>query len=108
MENLNLENLDTLISKAKELQHLLEESPEILAYLRLINETDARKLFPPKYDDVLLRVGDAAKILGVNSSTIHKYVKSGKLNRYYVEGSSHSRFWRSEVKALAKRGLKDV
>lgn len=103
MSELSLENLDALIAKGRELKQLLTETPEILSYLRLVNELDTEKLSPPKVDDVLLRSGDAAKILGVSPSLIRQYVKNGKLNGYIVAGSNHLRFWRSEVKALAKR-----
>ena len=102
MENLNLEKLDALIAKGKELKKLLTQTPEILTYLRLINEIDDEKIQMPKVDDVLIRAGDAARILGVNQSTINRYVKSGQLRSYIVAGSSHLKFWRSEVKALAK------
>ena len=98
----NFENLDALITKAQELKKLLSESPEIITYLRLINEVDAEKLSTLKVDDVLLRSGEAAKILGVDSSAITRYVKAGKLKRYLIAGSTHWRYWRSEVKALAQ------
>ena len=98
----NFENLDALITKAQELKKLLKESPEILAYLRLINEVGAEKLSTPKVDDVLLRSGEVAKILGVSVAAINHYVKTGKLKRYLIAGSTHWRYWRSEVKALAQ------
>ena len=103
MDEINLENLNALVEKAVELKQVLSESPEILQYLRLIKEIGAEKVEVPRVDDVLLRAGDAAKILGVGQSRINAYVREGKLSRYYVEGSSHSRFWRSQVKALAKQ-----
>lgn len=99
---IDTEKLDALIKKAQELERLLKESPEIIAYLRLMKEIDAEKLNPPKIDDVLLRRGEAAKILGVSQGAISRYAKEGKLKRYLVAGSSHWRYWRSEVKALAQ------
>lgn len=107
MSEFSLANLDALIAKGRELKQLLTETPEILTYLRLVSELDAEKLSLPKVDDVLLRSGDAAKILGVSPSLIRSYVKSGKLNGYFVAGSSHLKFWRSEVKALAKLAEKE-
>ena len=95
MTDLNLENLDALIEKVRELKKLLKETPEILTYLRLINESRVERISLPKVDDVLIRSGDAAEILGVGKSTIGHYVKTGQLRGYYVAGSSHLRFWRS-------------
>ena len=101
MTEISLEKLDALIEKGRELKKLLTQTPEILTYLQLINDIDDDKIQTPKIDDVLIRAGDAARILGVNQSTISHYVKSGRLRGYLVAGSSHLKFWRSEVKALA-------
>ena len=70
----SFENLDALL---------------ILTYLQLINGMDKEKLSLPKVDDILIRIGEAAKILGVNQATIRQLVKSRKLRGYIVEGSSH-------------------
>ena len=98
---INLENLDALIAKGRELKQLLKDTPEIITYLRLMNESGG-KISLPKIDDVLIRSGEAAEILGVNKSAISHFVKTGQLRGYIVAGSSHLKFWRSEVKALAK------
>lgn len=107
MTEINLKNLDALISKAQELKKLLKETPEILSYLQLLKELDAEKLSLPKVDDVLLKSSEAAEILGVNKSSISQFVKTGQLRGYIVAGSSWLRFWRSEVKALAKPAEKE-
>ena len=101
MNDFSLEKLDALIAKGRELKKLLTQTPEILTYLQLINDIDNDKIQTPKVDDMLIRAGDAARILGVNQSTISHYVKSGRLRGYLIAGSSHLKFWRSEVKALA-------
>lgn len=101
MNDFSLEKLDALIAKGRELKKLLTQTPEILTYLQLINDIDNDKIQAPKVDDVLIRAGEAARILDVNQSTISHYVKSGRLRGYLVAGSSHLKFWRSEVKALA-------
>lgn len=101
MTDFNLENLDALIMKGRELKKLLTETPEILTYLRLVKE-NGNETFLPKVDDVLIRSGEAAAILGVNKSVISHFVKTGQLRGYFVGEASHLKFWRSEVKALAK------
>lgn len=98
---INLENLDAMIAKGRELKQLLKETPEILTYLRLMNDC-GEKNYMPKVDDVLIRSGEAAEILGVNKSAISYFVKTGQLRGYFVGEASHLKFWRSEVKALAK------
>ena len=101
MTEISLDGLNTLIAKAKELKKLLQENPEILEYMRLAEKFSDAVILPIPTDR-LIRTGEAAKILGVNPSKISEYVEKKILTKLYVEGSSHSKFWLSEVKAVAK------
>ena len=102
MTEISLEGLEKLIEKGRELKKLLQENPEILEYMRLAEKfSDAAVL--PMPTDRLIRAGEAAKILGVNSAKISEYADKKILTKLYVDGSSHSKFWLSEVKALAKK-----
>lgn len=102
MTEISLDGLNTLIAKAKELKKLLQENPEVLEYMRLAEKfSDAAIL--PLPTDRLIRAGEAAKILGVNPAKISEFVDKGILKKFFVDGSSHSKFWLSEVKAVAKK-----
>lgn len=104
MTEITLDGLNTLITKAKELKKLLQENPEILEYMRLAEKfSDAAVL--PIPTDRLIRAGEAAKILEVNAAKISEYADKGILRKFYVDGSSHSKFWLSDVKALAKEAV---
>ena len=83
------------------MKQLLSETPEILEYLRLIQRGENNVL--PTKTDVLIRAGEAAKILCVSKATIYKYAVEKKLTPYYTAGSEQMKFWCSEVKALAKK-----
>ena len=102
MTEISLESLNLLVERARELQKLLTESPEILEYLRLIRQGENNIL--PIKSDVLIRVGEAAKILCVSKATIYKYAVDRKLTPYYTANSEQMKFWYSDVKALAKKG----
>lgn len=104
MTEINLENLNTLVTKGRELQQLLTETPEILEYLRLIQSGGANKILPTNTDK-LVRIGEAAQILCVSKSLIYRYAAERTLTPYYTADSKQMKFWYSEVKALAKRGV---
>ena len=102
MDEINLENLNVLVEKAVELKQVLSESPEILQYLRLIKEIGAEKVEVPRVDDVLLRAGDAAKILGVG---LHKcgVQRLMKMNLYVWRATSKRKCMKSSLKKLMKK-----
>ena len=101
MTELTLENLTALIEKGQELKKLLQETPEIIEYLKLAESLSGSIL--PIPSDRLICVSEAAKILKVSNSTICNYASSGILIPLYTAGSRHKKFWLSEVKAVAKR-----
>ena len=101
MTELTLENLNNLIEKGQELKKLLQETPEILDYLKVVENLQGAILPIPA--DRLVRTGEAAKILCVSKDLISYYAKTGILTPFYTAGSTHKKFWLSEVKAVAKR-----
>ncbi|MBR3747057.1 MAG: hypothetical protein IKN27_08880 [Selenomonadaceae bacterium] len=52
--------------------------------------------------DRLIRVHEAAEILGVGKATIGEFVKAGLLTPLYVN-SDQLRFWLSQVKKLPRK-----
>lgn len=98
--NVDMEQLDLLIQKGRELKALLEENPEILDFLKAIKETKDIKAIMPIKSDALIHAGEAAEVLGVNKACIYKYVKHGLLTPYYTPGSDFMKFWLSEVMDL--------
>jgi len=102
LTDISLEGLEKLIEKGRELKKLLQENPEILEYMRLAEKFSDSVILPIPTDR-LIRTGEAAKILGVNPSKISEYVDKKILTKLYVYGSSHSKFWLSEVKGVAKK-----
>ena len=102
MTDISLEGLERLIEKGRELKKLLQENPEILEYMRLAEKFSDAVILPIPTDR-LIRAGEAAKILGVNPAKISEYADKKILTKLYVDGSSHSKFWLSAVKAVAKK-----
>ena len=94
-----------LIEKGRELKKLLQENPEILEYMRLAEKFSDAVILPIPTDR-LICAGEAAKNLGVNPAKISEYADKQILTKLYVDGSSHSKFWLSEVKAVAKKSAK--
>ena len=77
------------------------EGLEILEYMRLAEKFSESAVLPMPTDR-LIRAGEVAKILEVNTKKISEYADKKILKKFYVDGSSHSKFWLSDVKALAK------
>ena len=48
MESLDMESLEAMLAKARELQAVLRETPEILAFLRLAKDTNGESRVVPK------------------------------------------------------------
>lgn len=101
MTELTLANLDALIQKAERLKELLQNTPEIIQYLQLADNLQGAIM--PIPTDRLIRTGEAAKVLNVSKATISYYARTGILTPLYTAGSTHKKFWLSEVKAVAKR-----
>jgi len=51
--------------------------------------------------DELLSPGEAARLLGVDTSTLRRWAEAGKITARVTEGG-HRRFRRADVEALAK------
>ena len=58
-----------------------------------------------KDDDRLIMAGEATSILGVNKSTINRYIDEGLLNVYYLPNRKRRRFKLSEVYAALKHDI---
>lgn len=61
-----------------------------------------------KDDDRLIMAGEATSILGVNKSTINRYIDEGLLNVYYLPNRKRRRFKLSEVYAALKHDIAKV
>ena len=92
-----------MLAKARELQSILKETPEVLAFLQLAKETNGEAAILPMPADRLIRAGEAAKILCVDKGTIYRYEREGKLEAWRTDGSSQKKFWLKKVMALAER-----
>lgn len=106
MAAISVDDLDKLIEKGKELKALLEKSPEITAFAKAV--ADNAKPVLVVDNDRLILAGEAASILGVNKSTIGRYIDEGLLNVYYVPHSSRRRFKLSEVWGALKHDIKEA
>ena len=103
MENaIKLKDLNALLEAARQLDSLLKESPEIMAFAEALKESRETVLVVPQ--DRLILANEAAKILCVNSSMISKYVREGRLKPWYIPGSSNRRFKLADVWALPTQG----
>ena len=58
-----------------------------------------------KDGDRLIMAGEATSILGVNKSTINRYIDEGLLNVYYLPNRKRRRFKLSEVYAALKHDI---
>lgn len=97
-----MEQLDALVKRGRELQRLLIENPEVLEFLRIVQELKEIPVMTEKADR-LIELSEAARILDTNTGTVGKYVRTGKLTAYKTIGSNHRKFWLSEVMALPER-----
>ena len=97
MNTLDLDALDKLIRKAQKLQALVAD---LQPFLELVRQLDDKKIVTVPTDR-LIRVHEAAKILGVGQATIGQFVKAGLLTPLYVN-SDQRRFWLSEVMKLPR------
>ena len=104
----NMADLDALVTKGRELQAILKESPGVLQYLQLIKETGQNIAVLPAQSDALICAGEAAGILKVDRGSIYRYEKAGLLKAYYTPGSPRRKFWLSEVKGLASRSPSEM
>lgn len=102
MNGIEMADLDALVEKGRELKALLQETPEILSYLKLVNDMSDKKVVLSGATDVLLRAGQAAKVLGTDKSTIYSYVREGLLRPKWTPNSKYMKFWLSEVRGLVR------
>jgi excisionase family DNA binding protein len=100
MAAIKIDDLDALITKGRELKQLLQSSPEIAAFADGLRQSREPVLLMEH--DRLVRAGEAASILGVNKSTIGKYVNDGLLTAYFTPGSTSRKFRISELWKIPK------
>lgn len=100
-QTLKLDDLNAMIEKGRELQMLLRQSPEIVAFAEGLQQAKEPVLLLEQ--DRLVLAGEAASILGTSKSTIGQFVKQGLLTPYYTPGSSFRKFRLSEIWAIPKR-----
>ena len=102
MGAINMEDLDAMVEKGRELKKLLSETPEILRFAECAKDCREAPILVAQ-SDVLIRAQAAAEILCVSKSTIYSFVQQGLLDAYVTPGSFHKKFWLSQVKAIAKK-----
>ena len=98
MKTLDLDALEKFTRQAQKLQAI---AAELKPFLELVRELDGKELTTMPADR-LIRVSDAAEILGVGASTIGEFVKAGLLTPLYVN-SEQRRFWLSEVMKVPRK-----
>lgn len=91
----DINDIQQLLTAAKKLKKLLQESPEIAAFAEAVK--DSRDPVLILENDRLIRAGEAAK------NKIGTYCRDGLLQAYYTPGSTKRKFRLSEVWSLAKR-----
>lgn len=101
-QTLRLDDLEAMVQKGRELQNLLRQSPEIVAFVEGLQQAKEPVLLLEQ--DRLVGAGEAATILGVNRNSIGGYVKQGLLTPYYTPGSSSRKFRLSEVWQIPQKG----
>ena len=94
---ISFEALATLGEGLSQLDELSEKMAATLARIRVAEEW-ARTHY--KEEKEYLRLSDAARLLGVNATTICRYDKAGILPFYYLPGNKHKVYKRSDVLAI--------
>jgi hypothetical protein len=94
-------DIQQLLTAAKKLKKLLQESPEVMAFAEAIK--DSRDPVLVLENDRLIRAGEAAEILCCSKNCIGTYCRDGLLTPYYTPGSTKRKFRLSEVWSPAKR-----
>ena len=95
---MNTLDLDELTKITEQLLKLQAAAREVMPLIEAIRELDGRVILPMPADR-LIRVSEAAQVLGVSHTTIGHFVRDGLLKPYYVN-SEQRRFKLSEVNAL--------
>lgn len=95
---MKISDLDAMLEKGQKLKALLEESSAVAVFAEALR--DARDPVLVLEQDRLVRAGEAAKILGINQSTINSYVREGKLTPWYTPGSHQRKFKLSDIWAI--------
>lgn len=102
MNTLDLDALEKFTRQAQKLQAI---AAELKPFLELVRELSGREVTMPDdrlIPDRLIRVNEAAEILGVGKDTIGDFVKAGLLTPLYVN-SEQRRFWLSEVMKVPRK-----
>lgn len=79
-----LEELNKHIKEAERLSKILEERPEILEYVKLVENGKATC----DIGESLLSVAECAKRLKVNRNTVYRYIDEGLLEGCYTPAPS--------------------
>lgn len=103
MSAVELSDLEAMVQKGQELKALLQETPEILSFMKCLHKSGDKQIVMPVSMDVLVLANQAAKVLGTDKSNIYRYVREGLIRPFYTPHSQYMKFWLSEVKALARR-----
>lgn len=103
---ISVDVLDALVERGRELQQLLHQSPELMAFAEGLRQAKEPVLLLEH--DRLVGGNEAAKILRVNPSRICEYVREGRLHPYFTPGSRNRKFLLSEVWKIPQREEADL
>lgn len=87
-------------SPNERLMRILQASPEQLAAIDRVLEGKVEPVRPERRGPFLLKMGEAAHLLGVSRPTLWRMLEAGRLDRVEILPGTH-RVRREEVEALA-------
>ena len=91
------------IDEVKQLSKLVQDNPDLLTMLKLLDKNHVEKLVLPVRADKLIGTTEALDILKVSEATIRGYWQKGLIEVYYTPDSRTRTFWLSDVMVIPRK-----
>ena len=96
------------IDEVKQLSKLVQDNPDLLTMLKLLDKNHVEKLVLPVRADKLVGTTEALDILKVSEATFRGYWQKGLIEAYYTPDSRNRKFWLSDVMAIPRKEAEDL
>ena len=94
------------IDEVKQLSKLVQDNPDLLTMLKLLDKNHVEKLVLPVRADKLIGTTETLDILKVSEATFRGYWQKGSLEAYYTPDSRNRKFWLSDVMAIPRKEVR--
>ena len=94
------------IDEVKQLSKLVQDNPDLLTMLKLLDKNHVEKLVLPVRADKLIGTTEALDILKVSEATFRGYWQKGLIEVYYTPDSRNRKFWLSDVMTIPRKEVR--